>query len=77
MITLQQAFKIAQQNDIIGVKLDKLAYDIGDCWVFDYGGEDEMDGFVPIVVKKDNGHVLELSIIEILQRTSNAKRVKV
>ncbi len=77
MITLKQAYNIAQKNDIIGVKLDKLAYDIGDSWVFDYGGDDTMDGFVPIVVKKDNGQVLDFSILEIIKRTRNAKRVKV
>ena len=47
MITVKQAYGIARQNSM-GIKLDNVAYDLGDSWAFDYGGEEPINGFQPI-----------------------------
>lgn len=76
MITLQQAFNIARQNSL-GVKLDKIAYDLGDSWAFDYGGTEPICGFLPVIVKKEDGTVVPFDMMTDEARLDSAKRVEV
>lgn len=76
MITLKQAFAIARKSSN-GVKLDPIAYDFGDSWAFGYGGTEEINGFIPVVVKKEDGTELPFELPHDFGRMENAKRVKV
>lgn len=76
MITVKQAYHIARQNSM-GIKLDLMAYDFGDCWAFDRSGTEKMIGFRPIVVQKETGKVIPFDFPADFGRMEKAHRVKV
>ena len=57
MITVEEAFKIASENSL-GVKLSPKPYDFGDCWCFDYSGDEDITGFRPMIIKKQDGSII-------------------
>ena len=57
MITVEKAFEIASENSL-GIKLSPKPYDFGDSWCFDYGGEEDITGFLPIIIKKHDGSII-------------------
>ena len=63
MITAKQAFEIASRNSR-GITLNNNAYDCGDNWVFDYGGNEEITGFCPVMVNKTDGSVNFMDFFE-------------
>lgn len=76
MISVKQAYGIARQNSM-GIKLDNVAYDLGDSWAFGYGGEEIINAFQPVIVKKDNGELVNFDMPADFERMENAKRVVV
>ena len=74
--TLKQAFAaaLAASN---GIKLDPIAYDLGDSWAFDYGGEEPINGFSPIIVTKATGRLVAFDMPADFERMEKARRVKV
>ena len=76
MITLKQAFAAARAASN-GVKLDPIAYDLGDSWAFDYGGDEPINGFFPVIVNKATGKLVDFAMPADFERMENAHRVKV
>ena len=76
MITLKQAFAAARAASL-GVRLDPIAYDLGDSWAFDYGGDEPINGFFPIIVTKASGLLVDFAMPADYVRMEKAPRVKV
>lgn len=76
MIALRQAFNIARQNSL-RIKLNKIAYDLGDSWAFGYGGDEPINGFFPVIVNKNTGALADFAMPADFERMENAPRVKV
>ena len=50
---------------------------MGDSWAFDYGGEEPINGFFPVIVNKATGQLVDFAMPADFERMENAHRVKV
>lgn len=81
MITLKEAFEIAQAHGTYGFPLSRIANEAGDFWVFYLDTDKVLIGPRPIAVDKKDGRVWGVSPIDMtseqLEALENAKEVEV
>lgn len=74
MITSDVAFDIASRHSL-GIKLSRNPYDFGDSWCFDYGGDEDITGPLPVIVRKKDGVIIPFIFPDDEIRLANAPRV--